>query len=480
MLATRFADLSFQARLTLVAATAVAVTVVAAAVGTYFVAQNVVYSEVNNSLQQRAEGTQISRGGVRTINIVPPPDPNEPAGYVQAVLADGNTILQEGETVRLPVNQRDRQVAAGDAPPYFHDALVNGRPVRIYTAPFPPLDGVALQVARPLTEANSILNRLAFYLIGVALGGIALATVLGRLIAQAALLPIYRLRAAADRVAETRDVTQRVPDEGEDELGRLGAHFNRMLDALDQSLRAQRQLVADASHELRTPLASLRTNVEVLQRSPDLVGPDRERLLRDLVSQVEQLTRLIQDLIDLARGDQAPEEKDEVRLDWVVAAAVERAAVNWPALRFEADLGECVVLGQANRLERAISNLLDNAGKWSPPGGVVEVRIVDHELTVRDHGPGIAVSDLPYVFDRFWRAPGARGMPGSGLGLSIVRQVADAHGATVTAELPPDGGTLMRFRFSSAGGNGAVLHGQPGRALSAARGGIPLPPASPS
>jgi two-component system sensor histidine kinase MprB len=185
----------------------------------------------------------------------------------------------------------------------------------------------------------------------------------------------------------------------------------------------------------------------VLQRSPDLVGYERDRLLRDVVSQVEQLTRLIQDLIDLARGDQAPEEKEEVRLDWIVASALERASTNWPLVHFDADLAESVVLGQSGRLDRAVSNLLDNAGKWSPPGTTVEVRVEDHEITVRDHGPGIDRADLPFVFDRFWRAPGARAMPGSGLGLSIVRQVAEAHGGTVTAELPPDGGTLMRLKF---------------------------------
>jgi two-component system sensor histidine kinase MprB len=191
----------------------------------------------------------------------------------------------------------------------------------------------------------------------------------------------------------------------------------------------------------------MRTNIEVLQRSPNLPGPDRDRLLHDVVSQVEQLTRLIQDLIDLARGDQVPQEVEEVRLDWVVAAAVERAATHWPAVTFSSDLAETVIVGQSNRLDRAISNLLDNAGKWSPPGQVVEVRVSEHDVTVRDHGPGIDEADLPYVFDRFWRAPAARSMPGSGLGLAIVRQVAEAHGGTVAAELPAGGGTLMRLHF---------------------------------
>jgi two-component system sensor histidine kinase MprB len=311
-------------------------------------------------------------------------------------------------------------------------------------------DGVAIQVAQPLNNVDGILDRVKLVLAGVALAGVVLAALLGRLVAQAALRPIHRLRAAVDHVTDTRDMSSRVPDEGSDELSRLGAHFNRMLGALDQSLRTQRQLVADASHELRTPLTSLRTNIEVLQRSPDMAGHERDRLLKDVVFQVQQLTQLIQDLIDLARGDQAPEEKEEVRLDWIVAGAVERASVNWPAVRFHSDLAESVVVGQASRLERAVANLLDNAGKWSPAGGVVDVQVTDHELQVRDHGPGIDPADLPYVFDRFWRAPAARGMPGSGLGLSIVRQVADTHGATVTAELPGSGGTLMRFKFPNS------------------------------
>jgi two-component system sensor histidine kinase MprB len=452
-LGTRFArNLSFEARLTLVAASAVAVAIVAAAAVVYFGVQTVLLQQVDDSLKHRADAgvkLQAQRG---QLSLRAAPDSGGPGGYVQAVMADGTPLPAEGQTVTLPVSAQDLQVISGDAPPFFRKDWVGGTPVRIYTARFrvPGVGFIALEYGRPLAETYTFLDEVKLFLGFVSVGGIVLAALLGRLIAQAALGPIARLRAAVDHVAETRDMTSRVPDEGTDELGRLGSHFNRMLEALDQSLRTQRQLVADASHELRTPLASLRTNIEVLQRSPSLPEPDRGRLLKDVVAQVEQLTRLIGDLIDLARGDQTPEEKEEVRLDWIVAAAVERAAINWPAVRFETELVESVVLGQGRRLDRAVSNLLDNAGKWSPPGAAVDVRVTDHELVVRDHGPGIEPADLPYVFDRFWRAPAARGMPGSGLGLSIVRQVADAHGATVTAELPADGGTLMRFKFGDS------------------------------
>jgi two-component system sensor histidine kinase MprB len=339
-------------------------------------------------------------------------------------------------------------VAAGTAQAYFSDSWVRGTHLRVYTTRFG--DQYALQIARPLTEVDRSLAALRAVLTVIALGGVGLAALLGRAIARAALAPIHRLGAAVDHVTETQDMSQRVPDQGQDELSRLGAHFNRMLGALDESLRMQRQLVADASHELRTPLASLRTNIEVLQRSPELDEGDHRRLLLDLLAQVEQLTHLVQDLIDLARGDQAPETLEDVRLDGIVAAAVERAASHWPAVRFSSELHESLVIGEPRRLDRAVANLLDNAGKWSPPGEVVEVRVLDHEVTVRDHGPGIDPKDLGHVFDRFWRAPGARAMPGSGLGLAIVRQVAEAHGGAVTAELPEDGGTLMRLQLPNS------------------------------
>jgi two-component system sensor histidine kinase MprB len=458
-LATRFGDLSFQTRLTIVAAAAVAIAIAAAAVVIYFVVQAALVSQLDESLQQQADATQLE---VRTqivpgtsfgqISVRARPQQFGPAGEVQLVGSDGQTALVPGETLALPVAARDRDVAAGRAASYWRFDYIQHEHVRIYTTRQTVTDelSVAVQVGRPMAEIDRILGVLQLFLGGVALAGVGLAALLGRLVAQAALGPIHRLRAAVDHVTATRDMTERVPDQGSDELGRLAAHFNTMLGALDQSLRTQRQLVADASHELRTPLASLRTNIEVLQRSPRLPDADRERLLHDVVAQVEQLTLLIQDLIDLARGDQAPETNEELRLDWIVSAAVERAVTNWPAVRFQTELGELIVTGDARRLDRAVSNLLDNAGKWSPPGEVVEVRVTDHQVVVRDHGPGIAADDLPYIFDRFWRAPTSRAMPGSGLGLAIVRQVAETHGAVVTAERPDGGGTLMRLEFRNS------------------------------
>jgi two-component system, OmpR family, sensor histidine kinase MprB len=295
---------------------------------------------------------------------------------------------------------------------------------------------------------NHTLHRITFLLIVIALGGIAVAAGLGLAVSQAALRPVRRLTETTENVTETGDLSQRIEATGEDELGRLATSFNTMLAALEDSSRAQRQLVADASHELRTPLTSLRTNIEVLAGERTLAPDQREKLLSDVVEQLGEMTTLIAELIELARAEQHPEEAQEVRLDLLAEDAVERARRNRPNVIFTTDFESSLVHGAPSTIERAVANLLDNAAKWSPPGGEVEVGVRGDEVTVRDHGPGIAEEDLPYVFDRFYRASAARGLPGSGLGLAIVKQVAEAHGGTVVAERPEDGGTLMRLRLN--------------------------------
>jgi two-component system sensor histidine kinase MprB len=261
---------------------------------------------------------------------------------------------------------------------------------------------------------------------------------------------VRRFTERTEQVAETPDLSQRLPVEGDDELGRLARSYNTTLDALERSVDAQRQLVADASHELRTPLASLRTNIEVLQRGDGLAPADREDLLRDVVTQTDELTNLVRDVVDIARRGESTEDFQEVRLDEVVASALTRARRLAPGLTFAAELEPSVVRGAPERLARLAANLLDNAVKWSPPLATVEVSLRDGELVVRDHGPGIAPDDLPFVFDRFYRSSTARSLPGSGLGLAIVRQVAQAHGAAAVVENAEGGGARFRVRFPAA------------------------------
>jgi len=286
-------------------------------------------------------------------------------------------------------------------------------------------------------------------LILVSLGGIAIAAAAGALVSQTTLAPVRRLTAAAERTAETGEPTERVPERGGGELARLGASFNTMLAALEESLDTQRRFVADASHELRTPLTSLQTNIDVLRGDVELSPDQRRRLLDDLNREAQEMRTLIAGLLELARG--TPVEKREFQLDELVEEAVGRARSRFPAVEWElGELQPTVVDGYPERMERAVWNLLENAGKWSGDGGSVEVVLDGGELCVRDHGPGFADEDRPHVFDRFYRSADARSMPGSGLGLAIVREVAEAHGGTVDAENAQGGGALVRLALNGA------------------------------
>lgn len=449
--------MSFRARLTLVAAVAVAVAIVLASAIVYLAVRRELRSQVDEGLQARA--ALISRIPIGVIEQrpgrfflrIPEPAFGEAGGYVQLVNTEGATVRAAEENVRLPVDERARDVAAGTEESFFSDEEVAETHVRVLTAPL--AEGYALQLSRPLTEVDDALARIRTILILISLGGVGIAAALGLAVARTALTPVRRLTEATEHVTETRDLTRRIEDEGRgrDELSRLAASFNAMLAALEEASRAQRQLVADASHELRTPLTSLRTNIEVLARDQSMSAEERERLLADLVEQLTEMTALVAELVELARGDQEVGEPEEIRLDLLVAEAIERARRNAPQVGFAPALHKSTIHGVRTAIERAVANLLDNAAKWSPEGGTVEVRAADGEVTVRDHGQGIDDDDLPYIFDRFYRAPAARGMPGSGLGLAIVRQVADAHGGEVTVERANGGGTRVRLRLRTAG-----------------------------
>jgi two-component system sensor histidine kinase MprB len=453
--------MSFRARLTLVAAVAVAVAVAVASVVAYLAVRSQLRGQVDDALDQRAElvsgipiGIVESRPG-RFFLEIPRPALGGPGGYVQVVTSDGDTLRPAGEELALPVDDRTRAVAAGEADAYYSDAEVAGTHVRILTVPLAP--DYAVQISRPLTEVDASLDRLRTILLLVALGGVALAAALGLVVARTALAPVRRLTEATEEVTQTRDLSRRMDDEGSDEVGRLAASFNTMLAALEESARTQRRFVADASHELRTPLTSLRTNIEVLARSDDMPQGERERLLADVVEQLAEMSALVAELVALDRAEEPANGPEDVRLDLVASEAIERVRRQRAGITFAPDLEKSVVRGVPASIERAIGNLLDNAVKWSPPDGEVEVAVRDGRVEVRDHGPGIAESDLPYVFDRFYRAPSARGLPGSGLGLAIVRRVAETHGGSVVAERAEGGGTRVRLAFpgpDTAGGNG--------------------------
>jgi two-component system sensor histidine kinase MprB len=337
---------------------------------------------------------------------------------------------------------------------------VDGVHLRVLTAGLG--EGRAVQVARPLTEVDSVLDRVLIVLVAVGLGGIALAAVLGAVVARTALTPIARFTSRTEAIAGAPDISERMEVAGRDELARLASSFNTTLDGLESAVESQRQLVADASHELRTPIASLRANIQTLDDAERLPRHELDALRADIVAELDELTALVADIVELARGAGAgDDELDDVPLHELVRTLVERARGRGDdELPYETRLEPTVVRGQPARIARAVSNLLDNARKWSPPGGSVEVELRDGTLTVRDHGPGFAADDLPHVFQRFYRAKAARGMPGSGLGLAIVRQTAEAHGGRVEAANAEDGGAILRVSFGEAG--------RPARAAAAA------------
>jgi two-component system, OmpR family, sensor histidine kinase MprB len=458
---------TFRRRVAIGSGVAVAVAVALASGAMYLLARNELRGQVDEALESRLR--QITRPnnvtvvinpqtGKQTLLIPPPNVEGESPGYVQFVASDRTRLRPSSESGSyLDLTPASLAVAAGRHKEYFSDVRLGGEHYRVLTARMPGflnVSGVpqplAVQVARPLGEVDAALSRLAFILVVISSLGIALGVILGFLITRTAARPVRRLTETAEHVTATGDLAARIEVEGDDEVARLAASFNRMLEALQRSVDAQRQLVADASHELRTPLTSLRTNIEVLSRASELDPEDRERLRRDILAQLEEMTALVADLMDLARDGHATTKAFEpVRLDHVVEATVDRIRRRAPGVEFVVRMSPVVVSGVPERLDRAVGNLLDNAAKWSPPNGRVEVDVSDGAVTVRDHGPGIAPEDLPFVFDRFYRSAAARGLPGSGLGLAIVRQVAESHGGSVSAANAPDGGAVLRLWLPS-------------------------------
>ena len=372
-----------------------------------------------------------------------------PAGFFELVTPNGAICLasQEAAGKKIPLDSRARASAASGQGNYVTDAQVGAHHLRVLVT------GVgshgALAVALPLTDVDKSLHSLLLLLLAVGAAGIVLAAALGVLVARTALTPIVRFTRRTELVAAGADPSQRLDVKGGDELARLASTFNTTLDALERSVESQRNLVADASHELRTPIASLRANLQLLRDESLLSQGDREALREDMISELDELTGLVGDVVELARGVKRTTELNDVRVDLVAADLIERAGRRSPGLTFHASLEPTVVRGEGDRIGRAIANLLDNARKWSPPDGTIEVELSDGSLTVRDFGPGFDEQELQFVFDRFHRAKDARGKPGSGLGLAIVRQAAEAHGGFAEAANATGGGALLRVSFGT-------------------------------
>jgi two-component system sensor histidine kinase MprB len=452
--------MTLERRLAILAGTAVALAVAAASVGLYLSVRSALRDEIDRSLESRLEALEVDRLTPQPSDsrpdegLSPIDDPlgDQPFGgtevFAQVISSSLPSAIQRSTDVALPVGERELAVAAGQEPAFFADAEVAGQRLRVLTGPTRP--GLAVQLARPLDELDATLGRLRLILLGFTLAGLGLGAGFGHLVARGATRPIRRLGLATRRVRSTLDLSARVDAEGRDELAELAQDFNAMLEALEASQRSQRQLVADASHELRTPVTSLRTYLEFLRREQDLPDAERDEILGEAVDQVEELAALVADLVELARGEQQELVKEPVRLDLLVAEAVERTRRRSPGVELETRLEPTTVAGSPDLLLRAVKNLLDNAVKWSPAGGTVDVTTVDGAVVVRDRGPGFAPDDLPHVFDRFYRSLEARKLPGSGLGLAIVKHVAEAHRGTVSAANAPGGGAVLTLDLAAS------------------------------
>ncbi len=367
-------------------------------------------------------------------------------GYFQSVSVNGTALAGDGGKPELPVGARVKQIARDGEGSFYRSATVRGIHVEILTVAN-RVNHTAVEVALPLTEVDSALSSLLETYALLVGGGVLLAGLLGTLIARSALAPITRFSEQTEQVANTLSSPQRLQETGAIELRRLATSFNRTLDALERSLQAQQHLIADASHELRTPMAALRSNIQIFLDSHRLPADERAGLQQAILDELDELTQLVADVVELARGSAPNEHTEPVALDEIVDKAVERARRRSPEIEFDLQLEPTVIVNVAERVARAVTNVIDNARKWSPADGVVEIGLRDGVLTVRDHGPGFAPTDLPYVFDRFYRSDGARRMPGSGLGLAIVKHAAEAHGGSVAAANAPGGGAQLEVSF---------------------------------
>jgi two-component system sensor histidine kinase MprB len=452
--------MSLRRRIAIAAAVAVAAVAVAIAVIGYASTRSHLIGEVKDELRDDAQRflqphtgggppaapqsqPRGEPGGFRTPG---PPEPGGATGLFQVVQPDGTIGHSSGPP--LPVARSVMRIAHTGAGSTFYDAHVRGTHYEIYAAWDAP-DRHVIQVALPLSETDAVVNGLLLPYGLLIAGGVLLALLLGLAVSRSALRPIDRFLRRTEDVTSELERPRRLDVTGAAELRRLAASFNQTLDALERSIEAQRHLVADASHELRTPLAALRSNVQIFLDSERLPPEERAGLQQSILAELDELTQVVADVVELARGAAPSEGTEAIELDTVVREAVERTQRRAQGLEFQLELEPTLIVGAPERVGRAVANVIDNARKWSPPDGEVEVQLRDGILSVRDHGPGFSERDLPHVFDRFYRASDARRLPGSGLGLAIVKQAAEDHGGRAEASNAPTGGALVKVSFGA-------------------------------
>jgi two-component system sensor histidine kinase MprB len=442
--------MSFRLRLTVLASLAVAIAIVGTSFVAYYTDRHELIGQIDSDLRESQT--------LPPLNTVVGRPPTRSKALGQVSFGRGGNIVSRLR--KLPVHFRlflpsssaavQVQVAPNKISPdipktQFSTETIKNVPTRVLKL---SLRGETVTISRPLLEVDRNLSHLRWLLVFICLGGVGAAALLGALVSGGAVAPLRRLTETTERIVETGDLSERTGQRGRDEISRLSTRLDELLASLEASLRTQRQLVADASHELRTPIATLRANVELLADPGTLDADDRVELVADVRDELESMTSLVGELVELARGEELDVAPSRFRLDEVVQAAVDRAARRAPDVSFRTRLEPSLVTGVPERVERAVANLVDNARKWSPPGETIDVSVHNGLVEVRDRGPGIPAEDLPLVFNRFYRSAKARGMPGAGLGLAIVKQIADAHDGSITADQAPDGGAILRLQLS--------------------------------
>ncbi len=441
---------SLASRVTLLTTMAVGIAVTGVAFAAYATVRMQSMESIDRSLHARADAAAkpsrlaaLAQGQVPTWALG--------AGDVKLVVIDARLhrpVAATDADAASEVGETEYRVADGRKDWSARSILLDGAHYRAVTVPVQGGDGQALILSQSLESTDRMLGRLGLVMLLFGLAGMISAALAGWGVARNGLRPVRRLTTAVEEIARTERLDP-IPVEGRDEVARLSMAFNAMLASLSASQARQRQLVADAGHELRTPLTSLRTNLDLLAQadaSTKLSSESRKELLADVRGQISEMTTLIGDLVELARDDpSASPSVEPVELAAVVSQAVTRVRRRAPALNFEVRTEPWWVTGDAAALERAITNLLDNAAKWSPEDGRITVELSQGTLKVADQGPGISAEDLPHVFDRFYRSAESRTLPGSGLGLSIVKAVADRHGGEARAGGSPEGGAAFWF-----------------------------------
>ena len=438
--------MSFRARVAILIALVVAIAVACVAGSFLYLARGQAVDSIDSKLRMRATdvtllGEKFGRPQEFDRRLFGKYSPDD----VLVQIFDVKGRIWASNVEPLPIRPDDLSVARRELRGRITTVEIEGHRMRVLTFPL-LLPGRAAIIARPMDEVDAQLAALWRMSIQIFVIGVAGSGLVGFVVAGRVVRPVRRLTEAATRVADTQDVDQPIDVKRDDEFGQLASSFNEMLRALSLSREQQQRLVTDASHELRTPITSLRTNLEYMQRSSSIGDDERRQIMDDVLFELDQLTGLVTELVDLATDQHHMGEAERIELDELVDAVVQRHQRRTScSIVYIATSSQ--IMAPPALIERAVSNMIDNALKWNPPNSSIQVEVENGSIRVSDNGPGIPVEEHEQVFERFYRTEEARSLPGSGLGLSIVRHVAESFGGQAQIIDRDEPGTTIELSF---------------------------------